>query len=328
MDMFDILGITQLMEWGRKTFKEEKSPSPQIEPVKFQFRPRTLNEYIGQEQAKDLVRLNIYKAQNIKQVHFLLSGTKGTGKSSLAFIIANELKFKIHTYIAGTFTMENLREFLLENEQNRAMGHILFIDEIHNIKKDMGEFLYPVLEDFILPIENNPEIRPFIFMGATTEKSTLLKKLAPMADRIGCQIQLANYTPQDIQKILRQYNEQIYKKIIPQEVYEILSYNTRYTPRIALAYFDDYIVCEDVWKVLKIHRIIKNGLTDDDIKILKHLAEINKPVGEQALAVVCNATVEDYRQLIEPFLLQEGYLTRTGRGRLIMDKGKEILLAV
>jgi len=160
--------------------KKEIYHPQQIIPKKYSFRPQTLNEYIGQQRAKDLVNLNLHKVISIKPVHFLINGTQGHGKSTLAYIIANQLDFKIHTYIGGSFTMENLKQFLMENETGKP--HILFVDEVHGLEKEIGEFMYPILEDFILPI-HNLKIRPFIFIGATTEKNTLIKKFSPLVDR-------------------------------------------------------------------------------------------------------------------------------------------------
>jgi Holliday junction DNA helicase RuvB len=322
-DILDILGISTILE----SLKEKLGIKPkyipdQISPKKYSFRPRNLDEYIGQENAKELIKLNIQKILTIKPVHFIISGSAGHGKSTLAYIIANMTGFKIHTYIGGSFTMENLQEFLVENAEGEP--HILFIDEIHGLPKEIAEFLYPLVEDFILPL-GNVKVRPFIFIGATTDKNILLKKFNPLVDRCGCQINLEHYKAEDIKKILKQYNDQIYQANIEEEIYNILSVNTRYNPRISIALFDDYIICQDIEKVLKAHRIIKNSLTTDDIHILEHLLEINKPVGVETLAIIIQQTRQDYQTLIEPFLIQQGYLSRTARGRVITEKSKQLL---
>lgn len=295
----------------------------QIAPKKYSFRPKTLNEYIGQDRAKELVRLNLEKVMTIKPVHFLINGTQGHGKSTLAYILARQLDFKIHTYIGGSFTMDNLKQFLMENEENYK-PHILFIDEIHGLSKEIAEFMYPLLEDFIIPI-NDVKVRPFIFIGATTEKNTLIKKFSPLVDRCGAQINLEHYNKEDIKKILKQYNEQVHKLKIEEEIYDILSVNTRFNPRVSISLFDDYVVCKNIKKVLNAHRIIKNSLTTDDILLLEHLKEIGKPVGMKTLAIIAQQTEEDYRGLIEPFLIQQGYISATSRGRIITNKGRNIL---
>ena len=330
--MFDLLGMVVGMGdliWGKKDkdpiSKESETNiyhAKEVTPMTYRFRPRSLTEYIGQERAKELVRLNLQKIMTIKPVHFIISGTQGTGKSTLAYIIANNLNFKIHTYIGGSFTMENLKDFLMEN--NTEQPHILFVDEIHSLPKELAEFCYPLLEDFMLPI-GNLKVRPFIFIGATTEKNILQKKFSPLVDRCGCQVNLEHYNAEDIKQILKQYNSQTYNIEIPEEIYDSLSKNTRFNPRISLALFDDYMVCRSINKVLEAHRIIKNSLTTDDILILKHLLEINKPVGVEVLSIIIQQTKEDYMGLVEPFLIQQGYVSRTSRGRLITDKGKELL---
>lgn len=116
-ELWDLLGITTVMEGLKGKPKEQKSPSQSDKPVKFIYRPQTLNEYIGQERAKDLVRLNLEKIRTIKPTHLLISGNKGCGKSTLANIIANELGLPIMTYVAGSFTQENLMNFLIKNEE-------------------------------------------------------------------------------------------------------------------------------------------------------------------------------------------------------------------
>jgi Holliday junction DNA helicase RuvB len=314
------LGIIPLT----KTTDEVSKPAVfETKPVKFSFRPKTLDEYIGQEKAKDNVRLNLQKIMEIKPVHFLINGTKGHGKTTLANIIGNSLGFKIYYYIGGAFNFETLKDFLYKNEES-PLPNILFVDEIHNLPKDVGEFLYPILEDFILPTNNAP-LRPFIFIGATTEKSTLLKKFAPLVDRCGCQIQLEHYNADETKTILKQYNAQTYKAEVSEEIYDLLSNNVRFTPRIAISMFDDYMVCKNIDRVLKSRRIIKNGLTDIDIKLLRHMAEIKKPVGEETLAILAQMDRTDYKMLVEPYLCQQEYMSRTNRGRVITNKGIELL---
>ena len=183
--------------------------------------------------------------------------------------------------------------------------------------------MYPLLEDFLLPI-GNIKVRPFIFIGCTTDKNILQKRLAPMIDR--CQsVNLEHYSAKDIKAILKQYNDQLYKLNISEEVYDLLSVNTRYTPRIAINYFDDFIICQDINKVLIAHQVIKNSLTTNDIIILEHLAEINKPTGVEVLSIITQQTKQDFMTLQEPFLIMEKYISRTARGRIITDKGKLLL---
>jgi Holliday junction DNA helicase RuvB len=325
MDFFDILGITQLLEWGKELIGIRPIYHPeQVTPAKFSYRPTYLKDYIGQERAKDLVNLTLAKIRTMKPIHILISGTKGCGKSTLANIIAHELGFGITWTIGGAFTREALGKFLVKN-QDAELPQILFVDEIHNLPKELGEYLYPVIEDFILPEGNNLKLRPFIFMGATTEKNMLYKKFAPLIDRMGCDIILEQYNAHDIKTILKQYNDKIYKLNIEEEVYDILSTNTRFTPRIALTFFDDFVICQDIKRVLSAHRVIKNGLTLTDITIMEHLKEVGKPVGIEALAMLVGLTRVDFNYCIEPYLIAEGYMSRTARGRILTNKGELLL---
>jgi Holliday junction DNA helicase RuvB len=326
MDFYDLLGINQLLEWGKEIIGIKKSQYIPIEitPIKFIYRPKFFKEYIGQERAKDLVNLNLQKIRTIKPIHFLISGNKGCGKSTLANIIGNELNFPITYHIGGAFTMEALIKFLSKNQDSKE-PQVLFVDEIHNLEKTLGEYLYPIIEDFILPEGNNIKLKPFIFIGATTEKNALVKRFAPLIDRCQADIILEPYTPEDIKAILKQYNDKIYQENITEEVYDLLSKNTRLTPRIALAFFDDFMVCKDPQRVLLAHRVIKNSLTTSDIQILQHLKEVGKPIGIETLAMIVGVTKVDFNYCIEPFLINQGYMSRTARGRILTLKGEQLL---
>jgi len=327
MDILDIFGISQVLEMFKEkigiTSKKEYH-SEEVRPIKFNYRPKFLSEYIGQERAKDLVNLNLEKIRKIKPVHFVISGHKGAGKSTLANVINNELLANMNWYIAGAFTMDNLKQFLIRNQDSKNI-EILFVDEGHNLEKQIAEYLYPVIEDFILPEGNNLKLKPFIFITATTDMNLLLKKFSPLVDRCGANIILEPYKDEEIKQILIQYNNKIYQKNISSEIYTILSQNTRGTPRIALNFFDDFVVCEDINKVLNAHRIVKNGLTTTDILILSHLVEIKKPVGIEALSMIAGVSRADFQYVIEPFLIFNNYLSRTARGRLGTLKGEELL---
>jgi len=320
-DFFDLMGCLTLGMMDSEKVREQYHAS-QISPKRYIYRPQSFGEYIGQSNAKELTKINLEKIRTTKFVHFIISGTKGTGKSTLAYIIANELGLKIETYVAGNFSMENLTAFVNANQKSKA-PMILFVDEIHGLEKSLGEFMYPLLEDFLWAIES-VKVKPFIFIGATTDKNVLQKRLAPMIDR--CQsINLEHYTSDDIKLILKQYNDKIYQLNVSEDVYDVLSKNTRYTPRIALSIFDDYVIVKDVKRVLQAHQIVRESLTTSDILILKHLIEIDKPVGAEVLSIIVQQTRQDYQTLIEPFLIQDGYISRTARGRLATEKAKTLV---
>lgn len=327
MDFMDILGITQLMEWGKEALginKEDNLLINEIKPMKYNFRPENLDQYIGQEEAKDRIKMCVEQCLTLNPIHFLIFGTKGHGKTTLALIIAKMLGFEIMTYVGNSFTKKNLIDFLAKNQDNK-IPMILFLDEIHGLDKNLADYMLPIIEQFILP-EGNLKLRPFVLIGCTTDKNQLAKKSEPFVDRCASgDIKLEHYKAEDIKTILKQLNERVYQANISEEVFDILAINTRYNPRTATAFFKDYLICKDINKVLKSHRVIKNSLNTDDIMVLKHLIEIGKPTGVEVLAIITQQTRQDYQLLQEPFLIQQGYISRTARGRVATEKAKLLL---
>lgn len=163
-------------------------------------------------------------------------------------------------------------------------------------------------------------------IGATTEKNALVKKFAPFVDRFQVQITLSRYTEEDIFNILKQYKEHLYSDyLIPDGWLRTISQNCKLTPRIAIALLEDLLVVKDVDKVLNMHNIVYKGLTEKDIQILKILAENEKPIGEEALSMMLGISREDYKFLHEAYLIEMGYMARTRSGRIILEKGRELL---
>jgi Holliday junction DNA helicase RuvB len=323
-DILDVIGITSIMDSLKERLGFKAKGVDQITPVKYDYRPQNLDEYIGQARAKERIKMCVEQCLTLSPVHFLISGTKGHGKTTLALIIAKMLDFNIFTYVGNSFTKENLKDFLVKNADS-VKPNILFIDEIHGLNKELADYMLPLIEQFVLP-EGGLKIRPFILIGATTDKNQLAMKCEPFVDRCASgDIRLEHYLAADIKAILKQYNDRLYHKNVEEETYDLLSVNTRYNPRTALALFKDFLIVKDMKKVLDAHRIIKDSLTTDDILILKHLAEIDKPVGVEVLAIIVQQTRQDYQALVEPFLLQQGYISRTARGRIITLKGKTLL---
>lgn len=341
-------------------FENEKEKSPIVlmdrKPKKYNYRPQTLDEYIGQAKAKEKVRLNLEKIEKYKKVHFIISGSAGNGKTTLAYVIANHLNAKVDYTVAGSFTIDTLQKFIEENNADKDRLHILFIDEVHSIDRNLAELLYPLLEDFQMPftketsqhklpydidfntgkirlntgsIKKEPidtSVKPFVFIGATTDKDELFRKVAPLIDRCGCQIELEDYIVEDLAVILKQYVYQVYTETLDDKIYDTIARNCKHTPRIAIALMDDFIVARNLDKVFSASRIIKDGLTETDVKILKRLEEAkDRPIGEQGLAMSVGLAKRQYITLYEPFLLKQNYIQRTGRGRILAIKGKQIL---
>jgi len=331
-DFYDVLGISTLLDWGKEKLgieryqeKEEKQVyhSEQIAPKRYSFRPENLEQFMGNENAKEKIRLNVQKILTMKPVHTIISGTRGHGKSTIAGIISKMTNMQMMTYVGGSFTMGNLQDFLIKNSKS-LQPLILFIDEIHGLDKSVAEFMYPILESFILPI-GNQTIRPFCMIGATTNPEILQKKFAPLLDRCGNIVNLEHYKAENIKEIVHQYNLQTHQISVSNEVYDLISVNSRFNPRTSIAMFDDYVICKDMDRILKSNQIVKNSLTTKDIIILKHLSEINKPVGVEVLAIITQQTKQTYQEIQESFLIAEGYISRTAKGRCITEKGRLFL---
>jgi len=326
-DIFDVLGITQLMSWG----KEVLGINPQyiqqpLQPIKFMYRPETFEEYISQDKAKDKAKLTIELINKGFPRHFLLMGNAGYGKTTLAGIIAKTLGFNFNVYVGSNFDIDTMNDFLVKNA-NTELPNILFIDELGELKKEVLTYMLPIIEDFKL---NGLVLRKFILIGATTDTWILSKRCQPFLDRIHCKIYLEDYNAQDIRKLLIQYNDQIHKANITIEDYDVISRNVRYTPRLAISLFDYFVATNgDLNRVLKMNRIIKDGLDDIDVRILENLNSTNgKPIGEEALSIIGNMTRQEYKELREPYLIRQGLISRGSRGRLILDKGKLFLQGI
>jgi len=326
MDFLDICGITQLLEWGNRVFSEKKEEPIYIQqptmPTKFYYRPATFEEYISQEKAKDKAKLTIELVKKGFPRHFLIMGNAGHGKTTLANIIANNLEFEFNVYVGSNFEIPTIQEFLVKNQDSKK-PQILFIDELGEVDKKTLTYMLPIIEDFKV---NGLTLKKFIVIGATTDTWIISKRCQPFLDRIHCKIYLEEYEAEDIKRLLKQYNDQIHKFNVSEEVYDELSRNVRYVPRIGLAYFDYLVACNgDLNRVLQMNRIIKDGLDDIDVRILNHLQIVGKPVGEQALAIIANMTNSEYKELREPYLMRQELISRTNRGRVLTDKGKLFL---
>ena len=302
--------------------QQENIPIP---TKKYIYRPQNLTEYIGQEKAKQKVKLNLQKICTLRPIHILIYGKKGCGKTSLSYIIAKELKAKVIERISSSIsTKEDVYKLIEEINKEKKDYVVLFIDEIHNFASlpEIAELFYPIMEDFQL---DGKPIRPFTLIGATTEINMLVSKLSPLVDRFQV-IPLENYTVNEIVLILKQFHKQLYSdREMKENVFQMIAMNCKYTPRIAINLLEDYLVDGNIERILDYNRIIKDGLTDIDFKILETLSENEKPLGEKALSQVAGLNNNDYREVYEPYLCEQGYIIRTARGRTISQKGKELL---
>jgi len=297
------------------------------------IRPLSIDEYIGQEDVKQNIKVYIEaaKMRNESLDHVLLYGPPGLGKTTLANIIANELGVNIKNASGPSIEKSgDLAAILSTLEPN----DVLFIDEIHRMPSYIEEILYPAMEDFVLDIMiggegNSRSIRidlpPFTLVGATTRAGDLT---SPLRDRFGIISKMQYYTIDELIKIVKR-TSRVFEVPIDNEAALELASRSRGTPRIANRLFKrvrDFALVEgngiinlDITKkALDRLKIDNKGLDDTDHQLL--LAIIKKfnggPVGIESVASAIGEEVTTIEDVYEPYLLQQGFLKRTPRGRV------------
>lgn len=308
-----------------------------------QLRPQNLDEYIGQKKVIDNVKVMVESA-NIRKSsmdHILLSGPPGLGKTSLAMIIAKELGSDLQVISGPAIEKKGDLAAILTNLQPRD---VLFIDEIHRVHISIEEILYSAMEDFRLDIVigQGPtartmqiDVAPFTLIGATT-KSGLISN--PLRDRFLAHLHYDFYRPEELGQII-QNNAHKLNQPIEDEAIEIMSRCSRGTPRIAnriLRRVRDFclvegggtITIDQVKKSLSLMDIDELGLDRMDRKILTVINDYYSggPVGIEALCATLSEERSTIEDVYEPYLLKEGFLIRTPRGREISDKAKAHLI--
>ncbi len=316
----------------------------EVEDVTFEenIRPSRLEEYIGQSEVKDNMKIFIEAAKIREESldHVLLYGPPGLGKTTLAFIIANELGVNIKTASGPAIEKSGDLAAVLSTLEP---GDVLFIDEIHRMPKFIEEILYPAMEDFTLDIVIGGEsgarsikidLPPFTLVGATTRAGDLT---SPLRDRFGIVCKLKYYTDDELNEIVNRTSRVLDTKIEKEAAIEIAK-RSRGTPRVANRIFKrvrDFAIVEgngsidiDITKkALERLKIDNNGLDEIDINLLKTIIEKFKggPVGIDTLATSIGEEVSTIEDMYEPYLIQEGFLKRTTRGRMVTDKTYEYL---
>lgn len=301
------------------------------------IRPEVLDEYIGQTEVKENIRVFIEAAKMRKEPldHVLLYGPPGLGKTTLAYIIARELGVEIKTASGPSIEKSGDLAAVLSTLEP---GDVLFIDEIHRMPRYIEEILYPAMEDFTLDIiigsEGNTrnikiDLPPFTLVGATTRAGDLS---APLRDRFGIISKLKFYSIEELTEIIKR-TSRVLAMPIQEDAAKELASRSRGTPRVANRLFKrvrDFALVdgkeeideEITEKALDRLKVDKDGLDDTDHQLLKAIIERfnGGPVGVESLASSIGEEVTTIEDVIEPYLLQEGYLKRTSRGRCVTEK--------
>lgn len=297
------------------------------------LRPRSLKEYIGQEKAKSNLKVYIEAAKSRGEAldHVLFYGPPGLGKTTLAGIIANEMG--THMKVTSGPAIEKPGEIaaVLNNLQE---GDVLFVDEIHRLNRQVEEVLYPAMEDYAIDIMIGKgasarsirlDLPKFTLVGATTRAGLLT---APLRDRFGVVHHLEYYTIQELTTIIRRSAEFLEVEIEPEGALE-LARRSRGTPRLAnrllkrvrdfaQVKYDGRITREVAVFALDLLEVDRHGLDQLDRRILRMIIEkfAGGPVGLDTLAAALGEDAGTLEDVYEPYLIQNGFLNRTSRGRV------------
>jgi len=309
------------------------SPQNEDPGLDLTLRPKAWADYVGQEKIKENIKIIIDAAKSRKEApdHLLFYGAAGLGKTSLAYLIAQEMQVNIKVTTGPAIEKAGDLAAILTN---LSEGDILFIDECHRLNKLIEEYLYPAMEDFKLniivgkgPMARTMELSlpRFTLIGATTRLALLS---SPLRNRFGAIFQLNFYQTEDIEKIIQRSSRILGIKTEPAAV-KIIAQRARFTPRVAnrlLKRVRDFaqvqgkgVITPDIAeKALEFLEIDYQGLETGDRKILDILIKkfSGGPVGLQALAATASEEKDTILDIYEPYLMQIGFIERTSRGRI------------
>lgn len=300
------------------------------------LRPKTWDEYIGQENIKRNLKIIIEAAKKREEMpeHLLFYGSSGLGKTTLAHLVAKELNARIKVTAGPAIEKSGDLAAILTNLDE---GDVLFIDEIHRLPKICEEILYPAMEDYKLnlvvgkgPMARTLDIKlpKFTLIGATTRMALLS---SPLRNRFGAIFQLNFYSVDEIQKIIER-SAKILNVQITEKASRLIAQRSRFTPRIAnrlLKRIRDFaqiegdgVITEEIAKKgFEALEIDELGLEPQDRRLLETLiTKFNGgPVGIQTLAAAISEEIDTILEIYEPYLIQVGLLKRTPRGRIVTE---------
>jgi Holliday junction DNA helicase RuvB len=306
------------------------------------FRPKALDDFVGQERHKANLRVYIAAAKKRKEPldHILLCGPPGLGKTTLAHILAAEMGVDLHITSGPAIEHKGALTGLLTRAKR---GDVIFIDEIHRLSAPVEEALYPAIEDFRIDVVTGDgpyaesisvDVKPFTLVGATTRAGLLTK---PLHERFGMSLRLDFYPPNELEQIIQRNCGLLDVSFEPAGT-KMLSERSRGTPRVAnrlLRRVRDFATIEGTGKIdakiveLTCQRleVDREGLDEMDRRLLEVLIHHYEggPVGVETLAAALAEPRDTVEDVYEPYLLQQGFLGRTPRGRVATRRAYEHL---
>ncbi len=304
------------------------------------LRPRTLDEYIGQDRLRDNLQVSIAAARGRREAldHVLLYGPPGLGKTTLAYVIGNEMGVPVRGTAGPVIERPGDLAGMLTDLQEHA---VLFIDEIHRMSPAIEEILYPAMEDYELDIvigqgpgarSVKVPLQKFTLIGATTRAGLLT---SPLRARFGIVHRLDFYTNNDIEEIVRR-SARILGVTLEDDAAAEIGRRSRGTPRIANRLLrrvrdfaqvraDGHITGEVARSAMRLLEVDDNGFDEVDRKLLRTIIDKfnGGPVGVNSLAAAINEEKDAIEDIYEPFLIQGGFLDRTPRGRVATSRAYE-----